>query len=90
VNLHYLKRSGWLTTGASGCRSERYDGDGNECQMLATSYRLKDRGIGVRVPVVSRIFISPVLGHTQLLVMGKGGSFPEAKRQEREADRLPP
>jgi hypothetical protein len=42
----------------------------------ATGYGLDDRGVGVRVPVRSRIFCSPRGGSHNLLSMGTGGSFP--------------
>jgi hypothetical protein len=52
---------------------------------METSYEMDDRGIGVRVPVVSRIF-SPRRPYLLLAPpppvsypMGTGGSFPEYK-----------
>jgi hypothetical protein len=62
----------------------------------ATSYWLDDRGVGVRVPVRSRIFSSTcrsdrIWGSPNLLSNGYWGLFPQgAKRQGREADRSPP
>jgi hypothetical protein len=50
---------------------------------IATSYWLNDRGVGVRVPVRSRIFTSPFVltgsGVHTTYPMGTGGSFPEVK-----------
>jgi hypothetical protein len=51
---------------------------------IATGYRLDDRGVGVRVPVGSRLFSSPrqadrFLGPPNLLPMGTGGSFAGGK-----------
>jgi hypothetical protein len=59
--------------------------------VIASSYGLDDRGIGVRVPVGSRIFPSPrrsdqLLGPPNLLSNGYGG----VKQQGREADHSPP
>jgi hypothetical protein len=47
---------------------------------IATDYGLDDRGVGVRVPVGSRIFSSPrrpdlLWGSTNLLCSGYGGLF---------------
>jgi hypothetical protein len=64
---------------------------------IATGYGLDDRGIGVRVPVGSRIFSSPqrayprrLWGPPSLLFNGYRGSLPGVKRQGREADHSPP
>jgi hypothetical protein len=51
---------------------------------IATDYGLDDRGAGVRVPVVSRIFPSHVLQASSGVdpapyPMGTGGSFPGGK-----------
>jgi hypothetical protein len=51
---------------------------------LATGYGLDDRGVGVRVPVVVRIFSSPSRQtgsgvHPASYRMGTGGSFPGSK-----------
>jgi hypothetical protein len=51
---------------------------------IATGYGLEDRGVGVWVPVGSRIFSSPrrpewLWGPPNLLPMGIVGSFPEGK-----------
>jgi hypothetical protein len=51
---------------------------------IATGYWLDDRGVGVRVPVGSRIFNSPcrperLWGPPNLLSKGYGGSFPGGK-----------
>jgi hypothetical protein len=58
---------------------------------IATGYGLDGRGVGVQVPVGSRIFSSPrcpdrLWGSTNLLSNGYGGTFPEIKRPGREAD----
>jgi hypothetical protein len=58
---------------------------------IATGYGLDDRGVGVRVPVGSRIFSSPrrpdrLWAHPASYTMGSGGFAPGAKRQGREAD----
>jgi hypothetical protein len=63
---------------------------------IATSYGLDDRGVGVRVPVESRIFFSPnnpsrLWGPPNLLSNGyRGLSPPEVKRPGREFDHSPP
>jgi hypothetical protein len=51
---------------------------------IASSYGLDDRGVGVRVPVGSRIFFSPnrpdrLWGPPNLLFNGYRGSFPGGK-----------
>jgi hypothetical protein len=58
---------------------------------IATSYGLDDRGVGVRVPVGSRIFFSPrcpdrLWGPPNLL----SNISPGVKRPGREADYSPP
>jgi hypothetical protein len=56
---------------------------------IATSYGLDDRGIGVRVPVGSRIFTS--LRSTQPPVQWVTGALsPGVKRLGREVDHSPP
>jgi hypothetical protein len=62
---------------------------------IATGYGLDDRGVGVRVPVGSRILSSPrrpdrLWGPPNLLSNGQGGSFPVVKVAGREADHSPP
>jgi hypothetical protein len=63
---------------------------------IATSYGLDERGVGVRVPVVSRIVSSPrrpgrLCGPPTLLSNGYLGLFPRGvKRQGRKADHSPP
>jgi hypothetical protein len=62
---------------------------------IATGYGLHDRGVGVRVPVGSRIFTSPFVQtgswvHPTAYRMGIGGSFPGVKRQGHETDQSPP
>jgi hypothetical protein len=52
---------------------------------IATSYELDDRGVGVRVPVGSRIFSSPrhterLWGPPNLLFNGYRGFFPRVLR----------
>jgi hypothetical protein len=63
---------------------------------IATGYGLDDRGVGVRVPVGSRIFSSPrrpdwFLGPTQSPIQWIPGALSlGVKRQGREVDHLPP
>jgi hypothetical protein len=54
---------------------------------IATGYRLDVRGVGVRVPIGSRIFSFPrrqdrLWGPPSLLFMGTGGYFPWGKAAE--------
>jgi hypothetical protein len=54
---------------------------------IATGYGLDDRGVGVRVPVRSRIFFSPrrpdrLWGPPNLLSNGYGGVLPRGKAAE--------
>jgi hypothetical protein len=57
---------------------------------VATGYRVDEGGVGVRVPVGSRIFSFPRLPdsgvHPTSYPMGTGGSFPGVKRPGFEAD----
>jgi hypothetical protein len=59
---------------------------------IATGHGLDDKGVGVRVPVGSRIFSSPSrLGSTQRHIQWVPGAlFLGLKRQGREADHSPP
>jgi hypothetical protein len=63
---------------------------------IATVYGMDDRGVGVRVPLRSRIFFSPrrpygTWGPPSFLSNGYRGFFlPEVKRPGREADHSPP
>jgi hypothetical protein len=63
---------------------------------IATGYGLDDCGVGVRVPVGSRIFSSPcrpdlLCGPPSLLVQWVPGALsPGVKRQGSEADHSPP
>jgi hypothetical protein len=61
---------------------------------IATGYGLDDRGVGVRVPVVSRIFSFPrrrdrLWGRLNLQCV-PGALSPGVKLQGREADHSPP
>jgi hypothetical protein len=63
--------------------------------MKVTGYGLDDRGVGVRVPVGSRIFSSPrgpdrLWGPLTSYPMDTGALSPGVKRQGREADHSPP
>jgi hypothetical protein len=62
---------------------------------IATGYGLEDRGVEVRVPVVSINFSSPfrpdrLWGSPSLVSNGYRGFFPGVKRPGREADHSPP
>jgi hypothetical protein len=63
---------------------------------IATEYGLDYRGIGVRVPVGSRIFLfatssRPAMGSTQTPIQWVPGALsPGVKRPRREADHSPP
>jgi hypothetical protein len=61
---------------------------------IATGYRLDDRGVGVRVPVESRIFSllsRPDLGPNQTPIKWAPGALSlEVKRHLRDADHSPP
>jgi hypothetical protein len=61
---------------------------------IVTDYWLDDRGVGVRVPVGSRIYstsLRPALGSTQSPVKWVPGAHsPGVKRPMREADHSPP
>jgi hypothetical protein len=62
---------------------------------IATDYGLDDRGVGVWVPVGSRIFSSPTVQatsgvHPTSYTMGTGGSFLGVKQPGCEADHSPP
>jgi hypothetical protein len=62
---------------------------------IAIGYELDDRGVGVRVPVGSRMFSSPRrpdhFGSTQPPIQWVPGAFsPGVKRPGREADHSPP
>jgi hypothetical protein len=60
---------------------------------IATGYGLDDRGVGVRVPVGSRILFTsstPDLGFTQPIQWVPGALSPGVKRPGREADHSPP
>jgi hypothetical protein len=61
---------------------------------IAAGYGLDDRGVGVRVPVGSRIFSTssrPALGPTQPPIQWVPGALsPSVKRPGREADHSPP
>jgi hypothetical protein len=46
---------------------------------IATGYGLDDRGVGVRVPVGSRIFSTGPGAHPTSYPMSTGGSFPGDK-----------
>jgi hypothetical protein len=55
--------------------------------VITTGYGLDDRGVGVRVPVVSRL----ALGSTQRPIQWvPGAPSPWAKRPGREVDHSPP
>jgi hypothetical protein len=60
--------------------------------FIATSYGLDDRGVGVRVPIGSKIFSSPRFwGPLNLLSNEyRGDLSPGVKRQGRETDHSPP
>jgi hypothetical protein len=61
---------------------------------IASGYGLDDRGVGVRVPVGSRIFSTssrPSLGSTQPSIQCVSGVlYPGVKRQGREVYHSPP
>jgi hypothetical protein len=84
--------------GTDSCTTETYllanssfSGGRDSAVGIATGYGLDDRGVGVRVPVWSRIFSSPrrpdrLWGLPSLLSTG----YREVKRPKREADHSPP
>jgi hypothetical protein len=55
---------------------------------IANGYGVDDRGVGVRVPVGSRILSSG--GHSTSYTMCTGAVFSGVKRPRREVDHLPP
>jgi predicted ferric reductase len=62
---------------------------------IATGYGLDDRRVGVRIPVVSRIFTSQrrpdrLWSPPNLLSNGYRGPFPRLKRPDRKGDHSPP
>jgi hypothetical protein len=71
-----------------------YFGSRDSAVGIATGYGLDDQGIGVRVPVRSRIFItssSSAVGSTQPPIQGVPGALsPGVKRTRSEADHSPP
>jgi hypothetical protein len=69
--------------------------DVSENYISHSGYGMDDRGVGVRVPVGSRIFSSPqrpdrLWGPPTILSNGYRDSFSRVKRQVREADHSPP
>jgi hypothetical protein len=62
----------------------------NSVVGIATGYGLDDRGVGVRVPVRSRIFSSPQRPTQPPIQWVPKALSPGVKRQGREADRSPP
>jgi hypothetical protein len=62
---------------------------------ITTGYELDDQGVGIRVPVGSRVFSSPrrpdrLWAHPASYPMRTGSSSPGVKRPRREADHSPP
>jgi hypothetical protein len=61
---------------------------------IATGYRLDDRGVGIRVPVGSRILSSPrpdkLWGPPSLLPNGYWGALSAAVKRQSEVDHSPP
>jgi hypothetical protein len=57
---------------------------------IATAYGLDNLGVGVRVPVGSRIFSSPHRPDRPPIQWVPGALSPGVKRQGREADHSPP
>jgi hypothetical protein len=58
-----------------------YPGSRDSLVGIATGYGLEDRGVGIRVPVVSRISLLHVVqtdsgAYPSSYSMGNGGSFP--------------
>jgi hypothetical protein len=78
------------------CRYKYIVRSRNDVVGITTGYRLDDGGVGVRVPVRSRIFVfstlpRPVLGPTQPPIQWVPGALsPGVKRQAREADHSSP
>jgi hypothetical protein len=62
---------------------------------IETGYGLHDREVGIRVPVGSRFFTSPIVQtgsgvHPASYTLGIRGPLPEVKRPGCEADHSPP
>jgi hypothetical protein len=82
------------TTAAKNSRGKGFDGSRDSVVGIAIGYGLDALGVGIRVPVGSRIFCSPfrpdcLWGPPNLLSNGFRGSFSGVNRPDREADRSP-
>jgi hypothetical protein len=61
TRVFYVVRDSLLLVTTVNTSNTQLYGSGDSVVGIATSYGLDDRGVGVRVPVGSRIFSSPIV-----------------------------